>query len=132
MRQSAEHIPIKRENITISENVIITLPSKPAETVWMNETEITELFGVYVQTIRSHIKSTLKSEVIKIGFRHGATQYGNYLLPNYYGLEMITALAFRIQSRNAQLLRKYIIGKFCAVSKVSPVNIFVSYSQLMV
>lgn len=110
---------MKREIITIDEYGILTIPSNPAETVWMNDCELVELFGMNFSTLRTHIKSILKSSVVRADFRHGATQYGNHLLPDYYGLEMITALAFRVHSSNAPSLRKHILGKLCAVNTQS-------------
>lgn len=82
----------------------------------MNDCELVELFGVTFPTLRTHIKSILKSGVVCIDFRYGAVQSGNHLLPNYYGFEMIMALAFRVHSSNAQSLRKHILGKLCAVN----------------
>ena len=110
---------MKREIITIDEYGVVTIPSKPAKIVWMNDCELVELFGVNFPTLRTHIKSILKSSVIRADFRHGATQYGNHLLPNYYGLEMIMALAFHIQSKEACSVRAYIANKLCAVNTQS-------------
>ena len=116
---------MKREIITIDEYRVLTLPDNPAKTVRMSEAETAELFGVNLPTIRTHIKSILKSGIVRADFRHGATQCGNCLLPDYYGLEMITALAFRIHSSNAQALRNYIVGILCAVNTQSTPTILV-------
>lgn len=56
---------MKREKITISENGVITLLSNPTKTIWMQDFEIAELFGVMLPTIKSNIRAILKSGVVK-------------------------------------------------------------------
>jgi len=116
---------MKREKITISENGIITLPGNPVETVWMLDFEIAELVGVMIPTIKSNIRAILKSGVVKADLQHGGVCYDNYILPDYYGMDMITALAFRINSLKAKLFRKYILGKLYAVNTQSTPNIII-------
>lgn len=110
---------MKKEIITIDEYGVLTIPNNPTETVWMNDCELVELFGVTFPTLRTHIKSILKSGVVRADIWHGAAQYGNLLLPDYYGLEMIMALAFHIQSKEACSVRAYITNKLCAVDTQS-------------
>lgn len=93
--------------ITISENGTVTITGP----VQMTFFEIAELFGVFVQTIRSNVKAILKSEVVAADVASGGTMDGNLILPDYYGLDMVTALSFRINSRNAGVFRKWILGK---------------------
>lgn len=76
---------MKREKITICENGIITLPGNPAETVWMRDFEIAELFGVMQPTIKSNIRAILKSGVVKADLQHGGVVYGNHILPSISG-----------------------------------------------
>lgn len=116
---------MKREKITISRSGIITLPGNPVETVWMRDFEIAELFGVMIPTIKSNIRAILKSGVVKADLQHDRVVYGNHILPNYFGLDMITALAFRINSLNAKLFREYIRGKLYAVNIQSTPNIII-------
>lgn len=116
--------------ITIDEYGVLTIPSNPTETVWMNDCELVELFGVTFPTLRTHINSILKSGVVCADFRYGATQYGNQLLPDCYGLEMIMALAFRIQSPQAELFRRWILEKVTKTER-SVVNqqVFISVDK---
>ena len=116
---------MKREKITISENGIITLPGNPVETVWMLDFETAELVGAMIPTIKSNIRAILKSGVVKADLQHGGVGYHNYILPDYYGMDLITALAFRINSLNAKLFREYILGKLHAVNTQSTPNIFI-------
>ena len=106
---------MKREKITISENGIITLPGNPTETVWMRA----ELFGVMIPTIKSNIRIILKSRVVKPDHTHGGTVIGNAILADYFGLDMVVALAFRINSLNSKLFREYILSKLYIVNTQS-------------
>lgn len=116
---------MKREKITINKSGIITLPGNPVETVWMLDFEIAELFGVMIPTIKSNIQAILKSRVVKPDHTHDGTVIGNALLPDYFGLDMITALAFRINSLKAKSFREYILGKLYAVNTQSTPNIII-------
>lgn len=94
-----------QQKITITDNGRIIMPSH----VLMKPFEIAELFGVYVQTIHSNIRSILKSGVIHSDISQGMVMTGNMLIPEVYGLDMITALAFRIHSPNAEKFRIWVI-----------------------
>lgn len=94
-----------QQKITITDNGRIIMPSH----VLMKPFEIAELFGVYVQTIHSNIRSILKSGVIRSGISQGMVMTGNLIVPEAYGLDMITALAFRIHSPNAEKFRIWVI-----------------------
>lgn len=102
---------MKRKKITISENGVITLPSNPTETVWMRDFEIAELFGVMLPTVKSNIRAILKSNVVIGDTTNGATLVGRNILPDYFGLDMVMALAFRVNSYKAEILRRWIIEK---------------------
>ncbi len=94
-------------NITINSDGSIYLP----DNVQMRTFEIATLFGVYVQTINSNIKTILKSGVVKACSSGTVSVNGRVLLPDSYGLDMITALAFRLHSPNAQLFREWVIRR---------------------
>lgn len=94
--------------ITI-ENGIVHIPQ--SVDVWMTQHEITDLFGCFVSKVNSNIRSILKSGVLREAdvCRTYHFQNGNFVIQ--YNLEMITALSFRIQSRNAEMFRKWLTKK---------------------
>lgn len=98
---------MKRDKITISDNGCVSV----GQNVLMSQSEIVNLFGVFTSKISSNIKIILKSGVVTASYEHGATQAGNYIIPDYYDLEMITALAFRINSPKARIFRSWIMKK---------------------
>lgn len=97
---------MKRNRITITDGIV----NVPAN-VRMTYFEIAELFGVFTKTVRANIKAILKSGVVKPDFSTGATVIGSAIYTDYYGLEMVTALAFRVNSLEAQLFRNYATQK---------------------
>lgn len=96
-----------RNLITITDNETVTVPNN----VKMSITEIADLFGIYYQTAKKHIRTIEKSGIATWNYSMSSSMEGMKIYPDYYGLEMILALAFQIQSRNAQVIRKWILSK---------------------
>lgn len=97
----------ERNVITISDNETVTIPNE----VRMSITEIANLFGIYYQTAKKHIRSIEKSNIATGNCSMSTSMEGMKIYPDYYGLEMILSLAFRIQSKNAQVLKKWVLVK---------------------
>lgn len=79
--------------------------------VWMSRWQLANLFGVYIQTITANIKAIIRSGAVRPSIDCEVMMSGNTLLPELYGMDMIIALAFRLDSQNADILRKWIIRK---------------------
>lgn len=86
------------------ENAVITVPSKTK----MNIAEIADLFGVYYHTAKKHIRAIEKLGVAGGDYSRSCTCEGSKIYPDYYGLEMVIAVAFQVQSANAAVFRKWI------------------------
>ena len=114
----------KETIVTINGNGIVSVPDK----VMMQDFEIAELFGVMIPTIRSNVQAILKSEVVIADMQHAGTVIGATMLPDYHGLDMIIALAFRIHSYNAGILREWILQKVTARSKCSNIPLYISFN----
>ena len=93
--------------ITISENGNVSVPVN----VQMRDFEIAELLGVMVPTVKSNIQAIIKSKVVMGDTTNGVTLVGNNLLPDYFGLDMVMALVFRIHSWQAEIFRQWILKK---------------------
>lgn len=98
---------MERSTISISRNGI----SITGANVWMTDYEITGLFGVTVGAVRSHIKSIFKSGVLSESgtYRYILLENGNRA--DAYNMEMITALAFRLNSLPAKIFREWVVRK---------------------
>ena len=102
---------MKKAIITI-ENGMVSVPQSGE--IRMAAFEIATLFEVYVQTINGGIKTILKSGIVKADISRPVTVAVNILMPDVYGLDMITALAFRVHSPKAELFRDWIIRRIIA------------------
>ncbi len=79
--------------------------------VWMTKHQIAELFGCFVSKVVSNIAAVLKSGVLdesRVCRFHRYRDGGGIEL---YSLEMIVALAFRIDTRNADIFRRWLIER---------------------
>jgi len=97
----------KRGIITITYNGIITVPGD----VKMSIGEIAGLFGIYYRTTKRHIRAIEKSGIVRGDDSMGCVVEGRNIYPDYYGVDMIIALAFRIQSKNAEVFREWLCKK---------------------
>lgn len=113
---------MKRNGITISENGTVTI----VDPVEMTLSEIADLFGVSVPAIRSGVKSILGSGILAADVTGGGVLEGNILLPDYYGLDMITALSFRLGSRRAGIFREWILEKIAGQKKPDNFQVFIA------
>ncbi|MFT4169414.1 MAG: hypothetical protein QM653_09890 [Dysgonomonas sp.] len=104
----------ERGVITMTENGIVAVPDK----IRMSITEIAGLFDLYYREAKRHIRTIEKSGIVRSDDSTGGTVEGRNIYPEYYGLEIIIALAFRIQSRNAEVFREWLCGK--AIRKEIP------------
>jgi len=102
-------LKIGDSQILTIENDIVSIPQFGK--VKMTAFEIASLFDVYVREIYNHTKIILKSGVIQMDFSCPATVTGMIVMPDFYGLEMIIALAFRIRSHKAKVFRNWLMRK---------------------
>ena len=92
--------------IIICENGRVNIPSG---NVWMSEMELVELFGVIAPTLRTAIKAIYKSETLC----PVSTQQCDLVIPKiwatYYNLEVVIALAFRLNTYEASRIRQKVL-----------------------
>jgi len=119
-------IPITIENGRVSVNTATS-------NIWMTQHEIAELFGVFVPAIGANIRSIFKNEILDERRVRRVVRHRNGTETTLYNLEMITALAFRLKSRNAELFREWIVRQ--AVQSASklrpPISVFVPMRENM-
>ena len=115
----------KETIVTINGNGIVSVPDK----VMMQDFEIAELFGVMIPTIKSNIRTILKTGIATSDCINGATLVGNNILPDYHGLDMVVALAFRIQSPQTEIFRRWILTKATERGQDIASQIFIAISN---
>ena len=101
---------MERAIITISESGIVNIPSG---NVWMSEMELVELFGVMTSTLRIAIKAIYNSETLC----PVSTQRCDLATPaswaTFYNLEVVIALAFRLNTYEARRIRQKVLESLC-------------------
>lgn len=83
----------------------------PDGEIWMNESELIELFGVIASTIRAAIKAVYKSEVLKEYKVQKYIRLENGYYADVFSFPMIVALTFRINSYGAEQVRNVLLGR---------------------
>ncbi len=79
--------------------------------VWMSKHQIADLFGCFVAKVVSNIAAVLKSGVLDESRACRLHRYKDGGGVELYSLEMITALAFRIDTRNAGIFRRWLMER---------------------
>ncbi len=79
--------------------------------VWMTKHQIADLFGCFVAKVVSNIAVVLKSGVLDESRVCRFYRYKDGGGVELYSLEMITALAFRIDTHNAATFRRWLIER---------------------
>ena len=101
---------MERAIITISENGKVNIPRG---NVWMSEMELVELFGVIAPTLRVAIKAIYKSGTLC----PVSTQRCDLATPaswaTFYNLEVVIALAFRLNTYEASRIRQRVLEALC-------------------
>lgn len=101
---------MERAIITISESGRVNIPSR---NVWMSEMELVELFGVIAPTLRATIKAIYKSGTLCLA----TTQRCDVATPaswaTFYNLEVVIALAFRLNTYEASRIRQKVLESLC-------------------
>ena len=79
------------------------------ETVWLSQDQMAKLFGKAKSTINEHIKNIYKEE--ECTQEQTMTKFGNSEFngkpTNYYNLDVIISVGYRVKSRNGIIFRKW-------------------------
>ena len=100
---------MERAIITISESGYVNIPDG---NIWMSFSELAVLLNVAAPTLKAAIRAIYKSGVIA---EH--TQYCDVIPHTHwatlYNMDMIVALAFRINSYGAEKIRAEVLKRIC-------------------
>ena len=113
---------MERAIITISENGNVNIPSANA---WMSEIELVELFGVIAPTLRAAIRAIYKSGMLCPVITQRCDKITPANWATFYNLEMVVALAFRLNTYEASRIRQKVLESLCQ-RKESGINLFIS------
>lgn len=117
---------MERAIITINESGRVSIPSG---NVWMSEMELVELFEVIAPTLRAAIKAIYKSGTLC----SVSTQRCDLATPKswatFYNLEVVIALAFRLNTYEASRIRQKVLESLCQ-RKESEISILLSLESI--
>ena len=107
----------EKNEIIIFENQGVRLEvNLKDETVWLNINQIAKLFGRDSKTIRKHVSNALREELqdemvvakFETTTKHGAIEGKTQThLVEYYNLDMIVSIGYRVKSKNGVIFRKW-------------------------
>ena len=99
-----------KKDIILFENENIKLEvNMKEETVWLSQSQMSDLFGKSKSTINEHIKNIyreeelLESETMR---KFGNSEFSDKPT-NYYNLDMIISVGYRVKSKNGIIFRKW-------------------------
>ena len=113
---------MERAIITISESGSANIPSS---NVWMSEMELVELFGVIAPTLRAAIKAIYKSGMLCPATTQRCDLAISKSWATFYNLEVVIALAFRLNTYEASRIRQKVLESLCQ-RKESGINLFIA------
>ena len=91
-----------------SEYTELTIPSGE---IWMSESELVDLFGVFISKLRNAIKALYKEEQVKPyeAERTIKVQRNQYL--TVYNMEVVMLLAFRLNTYQTRAVRRELMER---------------------
>ena len=113
---------MERAIITISESGTVNIPSN---SVWMSEMELVELFGVIAPTLRTAIKAIYKSGTLCPVNSQRCDLATPTSWATFYNLEVVIALAFRVNTYEASRIRQKVLDSLCK-RKENEINLLIS------
>ena len=100
---------MERAIITISESCNVNIPDGD---VWMSFAELVVLFDVAAPILKAAIRAIHKSGVIAEHTQHCEVMPYTYWA-TLHNMDMIAALAFRINSHGAEKIRSELLKRIC-------------------
>ena len=83
----------------------------PSGEIWMSESEMVDLFGVFIPKLRNTIKALYKEELIKPYEAERTIKKKDNLYITVYNMEVVLLLAFRLNSYQARAVRRELMER---------------------
>ena len=101
----------QRNIIKWSENSEYTELTIPSGEIWMSESELVDLFGVFIPKLRNAIKALYKEELVKPFEAEQTIKKRDNLHVIVYNMEVVLLLAFRLNSDQARAVRRELMER---------------------
>ena len=107
---------MNRGVITISESGTVSMPT---DTVWMTMQEIADMYNVFGCYVRKAVKAVFKDGILKEQGVRRHVRKNDRISYDVYSLELVIAVAFRIDSIESRAFREFITAR----SKLSTIRL---------
>ncbi|WP_233544450.1 hypothetical protein [Prevotella sp. AM34-19LB] len=107
---------MNRGVITISESGTVSMPT---DTVWMTMQEIADMYNVFGCYVRKAVKAIFKDGILKEQGVRRHVRKNDRISYDVYSLELVIAVAFRIDSIESRAFREFITAR----SKLSTIRL---------
>ena len=91
-----------------SEYTELTIPSGE---IWMSESELVDLFGVFIPKLRNAIKALYEEELVKPYETERTIKKRDNLYLTVYNLEVVLLLAFRLNTYQTRAVRRELMER---------------------
>ena len=79
--------------------------------IWMSESELVDLFGVFIPKLRNTIKGLYKEELIKPYEAERTIKKRDNLYVTVYNMEVVLLLAFHLNTYQARAVRRELMER---------------------
>ena len=83
----------------------------PIGEIWMSESELVDLFGVFIPKLRNTIQTFYKEDLVKPYETERTIKQNRNLYLTVYSMEVVLLLAFRLNSYQARAVRRELIER---------------------
>lgn len=103
-------------------------------TVWLTVHQMAQLLDVFVSAVTSNLRVIFKNRILReedVSFNYKYEHEGRQRETIYYNLETLIAICYRVNSRNAKAIRKWIAATISGQYKVgtkSSITILMSFN----
>lgn len=101
----------ERNIIKWSEHNEYTELTIPSGEIWMSESELVDLFGVFIPKLRNAIKALYKKELVKPYEAERTIKKRDNLYVTVYNMEVVLLLAFRLNSYQTRAVRRKLMER---------------------
>ena len=101
----------QRNIIEWSEHSEYTELTIPSGEIWMSESELVDLFGVFIPKLRNTIQILYKEELVKTYEAERTIKQERGLYLTVYNMEVVILLAFRLNSYQARAVRRELMER---------------------
>ena len=85
--------------------------SIPTGEIWMSESEMVDLFGVFIPKLRNTIQALYKEEQVKPYEAERTIKVQRNMYLTVYNFEVVLLLAFRLNSYQTRAVRRELTGR---------------------